>query len=1253
MAVNARFHNKWHRRNHHSSPSIGYPDSGSDPIASASEPFQGEFVLNGYLSAHGNAYVDGDTTIQGSLSVFGDLSYFDTYVSVTSSLSVVNTGPGPAVVVEQYGNQPIARFIDPDDPDGQKYALSIENDGYVVMNGVTPKVTFDTATQSQTKQLLTVNGNIYSSQGVKYETPAGFTVYVSSTGSDTNSGLNPSQKVKTIKKAAKVVFDKYGPNKATIIVEAGDYTEKNPIYIAAGTSLIGEGFLRRVNIRPYNKQLDIFWLNNGCYLWGFTFRDHWAPCAATAFPNLLSGTPAYDVAFNTPGYEIDVTKPGGPFGLPIVSKPYIVTSPYTQGMSSITRFLKVPVQPPIYPDGMAYGMQNFDYSKTEGATTSAYILSSFNTITNIIQYGLAAAPSIVTFTPPTYANNAADLITLNRTAIQNATIRYVGRKYPTFFYNVPLCYRDVGLILDCVNYDLTNGTNLSSVGAGKFYFNGNKSLIEGQQVQTIDAINYASYLVSYVIANSALPIYEQTFDIASTQAGSVSAAISTCISTINGIIRTGSVPAPVPLTTDPTAASQASSLLELNRKFIGKTVVNYVDQTFPGFAYNRSMCERDTGYIVDALQADITNGNTLSSIYAGSKYFSGTTSVIRGQETQTIAALNYLNFLAQNIITNTIAITSQSYNFYLSSGRYAIADMNRSFDVVTRMIISKEIPSIIYDAPQYFDFSLTNGYNTSAFLADTFKTIIKIVSGGPGVAPAVVPTPAPAGSSDAITLLSNNRTLVQEQTIDFVDNKFPTFRYKKNSCYRDAGYMLDAAVYDLTNSTNYSAVNTGLYYWSGTKSVIKGQAKQTIDAISYINSMAQNIVSNQLIDAKNNAVALLSANKVFIQKEVIQYMDKAYPTFVYNKAKCERDVGYILDAVMYDITNSTTESAVNAGAYYITGSIAGQTVETAAAINYAKYLAGYIVQNLPVQNVDGGCGIRVDGELALGFLRSFVTDSFTQFNQGGKGIHIINCGYAQLVSTFTICTTEGVFCETGGNCSISTSNCSFGLSGLVADGKSKFPVLTGYQFRTTPLAENFLDVYDVTPRPLSAFVQALQAGYELEGIPVEEPYNGLLVNVQDDPASDYDALINPTGATKYHGIKAVSALPVPAYPAHSYRLTLEKNVQSPLSASEDNPKYVEFYLRSQIASSSHAFEYIGTGVELEKAVPALGGKVNNNNEAVYSNNGIVYYSSTNERGDFKVGGGFTIKQEKGTVEGLDFNKSILALVTPLILSLDS
>jgi hypothetical protein len=58
MAGNARFHDKLHRKNHHTSPTTGYVDSASDPIASHEEPFQGDFVINGSLSANSGIYLE-------------------------------------------------------------------------------------------------------------------------------------------------------------------------------------------------------------------------------------------------------------------------------------------------------------------------------------------------------------------------------------------------------------------------------------------------------------------------------------------------------------------------------------------------------------------------------------------------------------------------------------------------------------------------------------------------------------------------------------------------------------------------------------------------------------------------------------------------------------------------------------------------------------------------------------------------------------------------------------------------------------------------------------------------------------------------------------------------------------------------------------------------------------------------------------------------------------------------------------------
>jgi hypothetical protein len=63
--MSSRLHNKWHRHNHHTAPTadINLPDSGHDPIASHDSPFQGDFVLNGALSASGSAQLAGDTAL--------------------------------------------------------------------------------------------------------------------------------------------------------------------------------------------------------------------------------------------------------------------------------------------------------------------------------------------------------------------------------------------------------------------------------------------------------------------------------------------------------------------------------------------------------------------------------------------------------------------------------------------------------------------------------------------------------------------------------------------------------------------------------------------------------------------------------------------------------------------------------------------------------------------------------------------------------------------------------------------------------------------------------------------------------------------------------------------------------------------------------------------------------------------------------------------------------------------------------------
>lgn len=74
--MSSRLHNKWHRHNHHTNPSTDtdFPDSGHDPIASPDSPFQGDFVLNGGLSASqdstfANVNIAGNVVSEGRVTV--------------------------------------------------------------------------------------------------------------------------------------------------------------------------------------------------------------------------------------------------------------------------------------------------------------------------------------------------------------------------------------------------------------------------------------------------------------------------------------------------------------------------------------------------------------------------------------------------------------------------------------------------------------------------------------------------------------------------------------------------------------------------------------------------------------------------------------------------------------------------------------------------------------------------------------------------------------------------------------------------------------------------------------------------------------------------------------------------------------------------------------------------------------------------------------------------------------------------------
>jgi len=129
---------------------------------------------------------------------------------------------------------------------------------------------------------------------------------------------------------------------------------------------------------------------------------------------------------------------------------------------------------------------------------------------------------------------------------------------------------------------------------------------------------------------------------------------------------------------------------------------------------------------------------------------------------------------------------------------------------------------------------------------------------------------------------------------------------------------------------------------------------------------------------------------------------------------------------------------VNNGCYISDLSFNSSSSNNGNIISFNPNDPPFINQSPYIQNctnfIDGSTGLYIDGDNAIGDIKSMVVDSYTQFNSNGIGCKISNEGYAQLVSMFTVCNDTAVECVSGGCCDLTNSNSSFGNKGLIATG---------------------------------------------------------------------------------------------------------------------------------------------------------------------------------------------------------------------------
>ena len=573
--------------------------------------------------------------------------------------------------------------------------------------------------------------------------------------------------------------------------------------------------------------------------------------------------------------------------------------------------------------------------------------------------------------------------------------------------------------------------------------------------------------------------------------------------------------------------------------------------------------------------------------------------------------------------------------------------------------------------------TIIGGVQSQAFIDNRFGNIINIV-GAPDIAAAraVVPPAAlkktgtvPAGAGSAITLIESNIDFLAAEVTAYVDDLTGSFSYNVAKCERDVGLIVDAIAQDLlfegTSQTDFA----GIQYWNhGTSRIglIDTELTTTTNTINYVKSLAEKIVVGDTSGARytgvqpvtanpatsnesnlvaddfevitgilsgtiplsgtngvtniivpngltasgntniQNAYALLQANIEYLKDEAIAYVEATKTVgFNYDPTTCRRDVGYMVDSVSFDLLYGGNRQAVQSGVYYwsyndTSTALPNEQIQSVAA--YA-YLSG-LLSNI------------ITGTL----ITSPYQTKVAQVTAGSHGTASEVSNAQTLVSNITNIITNGpdqVVEKMPIGLSRSTDSNVISAAAMLEANR------------------NFLKA------EISAFVNTNYV-YSASG-----RYN------KDKCDRDvriilqrmiYDIQTGGTYNSVYTGLSYWSR-------KGTHHIVELGEAVTNTSLFPDGAT-VNFYQRSYISASGYLFEYVGAGTNYG-ALPQVGrADPVQSKETVQLNNGSVFFTSTDQNGDFRIGRGLVISQATGVLSGRTFTKSLFANMTPFILAIE-
>ena len=123
--------------------------------------------------------------------------------------------------------------------------------------------------------------------------------------------------------------------------------------------------------------------------------------------------------------------------------------------------------------------------------------------------------------------------------------------------------------------------------------------------------------------------------------------------------------------------------------------------------------------------------------------------------------------------------------------------------------------------------------------------------------------------------------------------------------------------------------------------------------------------NSSFLSGYGDARKLLRENKEFLKDEITAYIAVNYPAVKYSKTKCRRDIGFIVDAICYDLTYGGSYQTLTAGLAYFDGNNSTalqidstEIAATADSYSRLKTVMQQIIANSTVTRSTGNTAVQ-------------------------------------------------------------------------------------------------------------------------------------------------------------------------------------------------------------------------------------------------------------------------------------------------------